>query len=169
MFQLFGIIEPTVSYIKSLNLSQIGVAATVGTIKSGAWENAIKKEIPEIEVINKACPMLATVAEEGKARGQEGREAIKEYMKIFKDKKIENIILGCTHYPIYDPIIREELGYEVNLINTGFTVSKFLKEFLRDGKQGENANVYEKIYLSKPSDEFKKIANGLLGEDVKIL
>lgn len=94
---IIGIIEPTISYIKKLNLQQIGVIATEGTIKSGSWEKALKNACPNIEVINKACPMLATIAEEGKAKSPEGRRVIAEYMVPFKSQKINNIILGCTH------------------------------------------------------------------------
>ena len=98
---IIGIIEPTVEYIKEQNYKDVGVIATEGTIRSGAWEQKLKEKIPDINVINKACPMLATIAEEGKAKSEEGRRVIKEYMKPFKDKKIDKIILGCTHYPIY--------------------------------------------------------------------
>lgn len=164
---IFGIIEPTVLYIKSLNLKEIGVIATEGTIRSGAWEKSLKKELPDISVVNKACPMLATVAEEGKARSMEGRMAIKEYMKIFKERHIDNIILGCTHYPIYEPIIREELGYDVNLINTGTTVSNYLKEFLEQNNLNNNCGGSEKIFLSKHTDEFKNIAKSILNEKLE--
>lgn len=111
--------------------------------------------------------MLAVVAEEGKARSKEGRIAIKEYMKPFKERKIKNIILGCTHYPIYDPIIREELGYEVNLINTGKTVANYLKGLY--GKEKKKVIGTEKIFLSKPREEFRSIARGILGEDIDII
>ena len=110
---IMGIIEPTVEYVKNKNYNKIGVIATEGTIRNGAWENKLKEKIQNIEVINKACPMLATIAEEGRATGEEGRKAIKEYMEIFKKNKINKIILGCTHFPIYEQVIRDELEYEV--------------------------------------------------------
>lgn len=50
--------------------SRFGVIATEGTIRSGAWENAIKRESSNIEVLNKACPMLAEIAEEGMAKSK---------------------------------------------------------------------------------------------------
>lgn len=93
--------------------------------------------------------MLATVAEEGRARGSEGRKAIKEYMKPFKERHIKDIILGCTHYPIYDEIIREELGYPVNLINTGEAVSKVLKERLISyGLEGSKEAKFKQVIFS---------------------
>lgn len=112
--------------------------------------------------------MLATVAEEGKARSEEGKKAIKEYMKVFKEKRIENIILGCTHYPIYIPIIKEELGYDVNLINTGKTVANYLKKHIKLEENTKN-NTTPKIFLSKPTDQFVNIANSILGMKIEIL
>lgn len=166
---IIGIIEPTVEYIKEQNYKNVGVIATEGTIRSGAWEQKLKEKIPDINVINKACPMLATIAEEGKAKSEECRRVIKEYMKPFKDKKIDKIILGCTHYPIYEEIIREELGYSVELINTGVTVSNYLKSYLyKNGLENNEPKKQEEIYLTKPEDEFKEIAKNIMGVNIKI-
>lgn len=110
--------------------------------------------------------MLATVAEEGRAKSEEGRKAIKEYMQIFKERHITDIVLGCTHYPIYEQMIREELGYEVNLINTGKAVASYLKKLFED--ENEIVSGDEKIFLTKPSQDFKKIAERVLGEEIEI-
>lgn len=166
---IIGIIEPTVEYIENQNYKEIGVIATEGTIRSGAWEQKLKEKMPKIEVTNKACPMLATIAEEGKARSAEGKEAIKEYMKPFKEKNINKIILGCTHYPIYEEIIREELGYDVELINTGVTVSKYLQKYLKENDLENKENIAtQKIYLTKPEKEFEEIAKNILNENLDI-
>ena len=122
---IVGIIEPTIQYVKKQKYKEIGVIATEGTIRNGAWEKKLKENIPNINVISRACPMLATIAEEGRTTGEEGRNAIREYMKPFKEKRIDKIILGCTHFPIYEQVIRKELGYDVELINTGRTVSNY--------------------------------------------
>lgn len=166
---IIGIIKPTVEYIENQKYQEVGVIATDGTIRSGAWEQKLKEKMPEIKVTNKACPMLATIAEEGKARSAEGRTAIKEYMKPFKEKHINKIILGCTHYPIYEKIIREELEYEVELINTGVTVSKYLQKYLKENNlENEEKDRIEKIYLTKPEKEFENIAKNILNENLDI-
>jgi glutamate racemase len=166
---IMGIIEPTVEYVKKQNTHRIGVIATEGTIRSGAWEKSLKKEIENIEVVNKSCPMLATIAEEGRATGEEGRAVIKQYMEPFKRNKIDKIILGCTHYPIYQDLIREELGYPVELINTGTTVSKQIKQYLkRKNLLNEQEHNQDLIFLSKPEEEFKIIAKKLLNFDIEI-
>ena len=161
---IIGIIEPTVEEIKKKNIEKIGVIATEGTIRSNAWEKALKKDIEKIEVVNKACPLLANIAEEGKAKSQESRQAIKEYMKPFKANNVKTIILGCTHYPIYEEIIQEEMERKVELINTGNAVAKFVKQYLENNnlQNIEEDNVKQEIYLSKDEETFKENAEKIL-------
>ena len=125
---IIGIIEPTVEYISEKKLNKVGVIATTGTIRSGVWEEKLKEKNHDIIVINKACPLLASIAEEGKAKSKESLDAIHEYMQIFKDNNVDTIILGCTHYPIYEEIIKKEFNYDVTLINTGVYVAKKVKD-----------------------------------------
>lgn len=166
---IIGIIEPTVNYIKTRKIKEIGVIATEGTIKNGAWEKQLKEKIADIKVINKACPMLATIAEEGRAKSEEGKKAIKEYMEPFKKNHTDKIILGCTHYPIYEELIREELGYDVELINTGITVAEYLEKYLKGNNLENNTpKEQEEIFLTKPEQEFKNIAKNIMKIDIKI-
>lgn len=167
---IIGIIEPTIDYVKEQHIKEIGVIATEGTIRSGAWEKKLKENIADIKVINKACPMLATIAEKGRAESAEGRKAIKEYMEPFKKNKINKIILGCTHYPIYDKIIKKELEYDVELIDTGITVSKHLKKFMEEkALNNREHDRKEYIFLTKPEKEFKDIAKNVMGVDIGIM
>lgn len=161
---IIGIIKPTVKYIKNQKFDKVGVIATEGTIKNGAWERKLKEQIPNIQVINKACPMLATIAEEGKAKSKEGRKVIKEYMIPFKEKRVNKIILGCTHFPIYEQIIREELEYDVELINTGKFVSLELEQILKKNNlENDNFNKGNIIIdLTKQEEQFNVIAQNIL-------
>ncbi len=166
---IIGVIEPTVQYVKEKNYKKIGIIATEGTIKSKAWERKLKENNSDIAIISKACPMLAEIAEEGKAQSKEGRKIIKEYMKPFKEKNIDKIILGCTHYPIYEKIIREELKYEVELINTGVMVAEYLENYLSINNLKSNKfDKEEKIYLTKPEKEFEIIAKNIMNEEINI-
>lgn len=166
---IIGIIEPTVKYIKARGIKEVGVIATEGTIRSGAWEKALKEEIKDIHVVNKACPMLATIAEEGRALSEEGRQVIKEYMKPFKKNKIEKIILGCTHYPIYEKLIREELEYDVELINTGITVANYIEKLIiSNNLPNIQERVNEEVILTKPEPYFQNIAKNILNFEINI-
>ena len=166
---IIGIIEPTVEYISKQKIDEIGVIATEGTIKSNAWEIKLKEMNPNIIVHNKACSKLAIIAEEGNAKSLEGKMAIKEYLKDFKEKHINKIILGCTHYSIYEDIIKKELGDEVDLIKTENTVSEYIKQYLEIKKLNNKENKeYEKIFLTKPEKEFKNIVYHLIKDEITI-
>lgn len=162
---VIGIITPTVMDIKS-NKNQnrkIGVIATEGTIRSGQWEKQLKSEINNIEVINKACPLLAQMAEQGWTKNNVAKEAIKEYLKIFEGKDIDTLILGCTHYPLFEDVIRERLGNSVNIINTGKKIAKYLRNYLKENNienDKENIGKYE-IYLTDTECKFIEVAKNI--------
>ena len=166
---IMGIIEPTVQYVKNMSIRKIGVIATTGTIRSGAWEKSLKKQISDIEVVSNACPLLAGIAEEGKATSKESIEAVHNYMEIFKQNHIDTIILGCTHYPIYDEIIKKEFSYKVNLINTGKAVAQNVKKYLSENKiQNKGVKNPPKIILSKKETEFDQKAKNILKSAKKL-
>ena len=160
---IVGIIEPTVDYVKKLNIKKIGVIATTGTIRSGAWEQKLKQKIPNIEVINKACPLLASIAEEGKARSKESKDAVHEYMQVFKENSVDTLILGCTHYPIYDEIIQDEFKNKIDLINTGMAVAEKVKKYLVENcKENTNERKKSKIVITKQEKDFCVRAKNIL-------
>ena len=160
---IIGIIEPTIEYVKQMNIEKIGIIATTGTIRSGAWEKSLKEKIPNIKVINKACPLLANIAEEGKAKSKESLDAIHEYMQIFKDNRVNTIILGCTHYPIYDEIIKKEFSNKITLINTGIAVTKKVKEHLiKNNIQNTEERKMSKIVITKEEKDFNLKAKNIL-------
>lgn len=164
-----GIIEPTVNYVKDLEIKKIGVIGTKGTIQSGAWEMKLKKQIPNIEVINRACPLLAEIAEEGAAKTQKSIDTIHEYMKIFKENKTNTIILGCTHYPIFDEIIKKEFSYNVNLINPGSIVAKKVKQILElNNMKNEEKKGDFKIIISQNDINFEERTKKILKSTKKL-
>lgn len=132
---ILGIISPTVSYLKSkiekdVTL-KVGVIATKGTIRSSQWEKQISQNM-DAQVFNKACPLLAPMAEEGWIQNEASIFAIHEYLKDLKQKEISHLILGCTHFPLFTNLIQKEMGNDVELINTGEKVADYLKILLSE-------------------------------------
>ena len=167
---IIGIIDPTVKYIKEKeSLRNIGIIATSGTIRSKGWQTNILKQIPKAEIKNKACPLLAPMAEEGWTDNEIAKLTIKEYLKDVKD--VDCLVLGCTHYPLFKKIIVEELGENVEIINTGEMVSKDLKEILASSDMQNDVNNQGnyKIYLTDTETNFINVASKLLeNENIKV-
>lgn len=166
---IIGIIEPTIKYLenKSKEKEKIGVIATQGTIRSGAWEKQIVENIKNINVISEETPLLATMAEQGWTNNKVAKYTIKEYMKKFK--KVNRLILGCTHYPMFEELIKKELSKKVDIINTGEKVAIYLKNYLeKNNLQNNKKNKACKIYLTDTENNFVNIAKNLLEEEIKI-
>lgn len=122
--------------------------------------------MPNVEVVNRACPVLAQIAEEGWTENEIARLTIEEYVKVFKEKPVDKLILGCTHYPLFTNIIRQELGNETEIINTGKKVAEYLKENLKN--KNENSNPTYRFYLTDMESSFLKVATNLLQKEIKI-
>lgn len=165
---IIGIIEPTVKYLKQKNVKNIGVVATTGTIRSQGWERAIRNEINGCEIKNRACPLLAPMAEEGWTENEIAKLTIHEYMKDFFN--VDALILGCTHYPLFKNLIVKELKEGTMVINTGEMVSKAVRDYLLEhGLENEKKHKPNyKIYLTDTECNFINVANQLL-KDEKIV
>lgn len=166
---IIGIIDPTIKYLKEnvQSKEKIGVIATQGTIRSKAWEKKIIENIKDVEVISEETPLLATMAEQGWTNNKVAKYTIKEYMKQFK--KINRLILGCTHYPMFEELIKKELKKKVDIINTGEKVATYVQKYLADNNlRNDEKNKKNIIYLTDTESNFINIAKNLLQEEIKI-
>mgnify|MGYP005781708559 CR=1 FL=1 len=162
---IIGIIKPTINYIKKENIKRIGVIATAGTIRSKGWQNQIEKDIDNVFIKSKACPLLAPLAEEGWTENKIAKLTIHEYLKEMKD--IDALILGCTHYPLFKNIIEEEIGKDIKTINTGEMVAIALEEYIikNNLRNESNINGNIKIFLTDLESNFINVARKLLNDD----
>lgn len=162
---IIGIIEPTVQYLKQKNVKRVGIIATTGTIRSQGWKKALENEIEGCLVQDKACPLLAPMAEEGWTQNEIAKLTIHEYVKDFKD--IEALVLGCTHYPLFQNLIEKELPKETEVINTGNMVSKAVQKYLNENQlcnyNGNKSNY--QIYLTDTECNFINVAKKLIKDE----
>lgn len=171
---IIGVIEPTVNYLKEKGEKQIGVIATAGTIRSNGWEQAILNAIPQAKVQSIACPLLAPMVEEGWYDNKIAKLVVKEYIKPFK--KVNSLILGCTHYPLLKNVIKKQMRSNIDIINIGEHVATNVKEILeKNNLKNEEikSNVHMQnserleIYLTDTECKFNEVASKLLGVDIK--
>ena len=108
----------------------IGVIGTEGTINSGAYEQALKTLSPKIEIISRACPAFVPLVEEGKFSSRETSRVVTESLQTLHEFPIDCLILGCTHYPLLIPKIREYLPANISIISQGEIVAQSLKHYL---------------------------------------
>ncbi len=161
---VFDMISPT---LKGISYNKIGIIGTPGTIKSNSWKNKLLEMNPNLEVYSKACPLFVPLVEEGWINKKATKEIIREYLKDFK--KIEALILACTHYPMLERAIKKELK-GVKIINPAESLAKELKLFLNDNSQitskiakGHN----HQFFFSDEPYNLNKISRLCLGKEIK--
>ena len=150
---------------------KIGVIATAATISSAIYSSYIKKKKPDVEVIERACPLFVPLVEEGWRKDPVTREVAARYLEELKDKDIDTLILGCTHYPLLRSTIGQIMGEGVQLVNpayeTALELGKLLKEQnMQSTGQGQSDFPY-RFYVSDLAEKFKGFANSILPFDVE--
>ena len=121
---------------------KIGVAGTEATIRSGAYQQAIAALEPSSEVVTAPWPLLVPLAEEGWTKHPVTRLTLETYLAPFVAAGVDTLVLGCTHYPVFKPLIAEVLersfdGAEIALVDSAEVVASDLSALL--GERGLTA------------------------------
>lgn len=157
-----GVIYPGAKKALSVTKNKkIGIIGTEGTIKSNSYVNAItalsgKKsvvlkenvEIDGITLLTKACPMFVPLAEEGWTDNEVAFLTAKTYLSELKNKDIDTLILGCTHYPLLKNVIINAIGSDIMLVDSGQETAVEVYNIMRD------TGTLETGLQSKPSHRF---------------
>ncbi|HEY4219667.1 MAG TPA: glutamate racemase [Gemmatimonadaceae bacterium] len=116
---VIGVVEPGArAAVAATTHGHIGVIGTVGTIKSGAYERAIRALDPDILITARACPLFVPLVEEGWIEHDATRLVAREYLQPLIDAEVDTVVLGCTHYPLLKSLLADVLGNDVKLIDS---------------------------------------------------
>jgi glutamate racemase len=166
---IVGVITPAVrEAVYATQNKKIGVIGTRGTIRSRAYENEIKHLDPKIKVTALSCPLFVPFAEEGLLKGSAVLEVARNYLKPLKEARVDTVILGCTHYPLLKPVIRQVLGKDIKLIDSAKQVAIEVKRILSaENILSRSRKGKRRFYVSDNPEWFTGLAKSFLGEPIK--
>ena len=172
--RVLGVIRPTVECVGEISKNQhIGVLATAGTIKSDSYPLEIHKLFPEIQVSGTACPMWVSLVENNESQDEGADYFIRKYIDqlLSKDPQIDTVILGCTHFPILLPKIRQYIPEHISVIAQGEYVAESLKDYLKrhpemDAKCTKNGNC--QFYTTEAEEKFSESASTFLKQQINV-
>lgn len=130
--RVLGIVIPTAEEVSSLSTSKvIGILATEGTVNSLAYPQEIGKIDSHVEVHQQACPLLVPLIEAGSlaAVNVPAGQYVKELLE--RDKRIDTILLGCTHYALIEDTMRSLIPREIRVVSQGRIIAEKLADYLR--------------------------------------
>lgn len=150
---------------------KIGVIATQATIESRAYDKALKQSGGKVSVLSQACPLFVPIVEEGWLEGEITEDIIRAYLKSFTAKKVDSLILGCTHYPLLRKSIKKVLPKGVQIVDSiGPTVGKLASILDKKGLRYPSERRGQlRIYVSDKPRNFIKVGEKFLGEELKFV
>lgn len=172
---ILGVVEPGAAAAAAGSRSgRIAVIATEGTVRSGAYDAAIKRLRPDATVVSRACGMLVALAEEGWAEDVVAEAVLRRYLgPMFEPGPHvapDCLVLGCTHFPLFTAAIRTMFGPWVTLIDSSATVAEAAAAMLTDRglARADDGTVPRPRYLvTDDPDRFARIASRFLGERIE--
>lgn len=164
---VIGMIEAPVEEIRAeKGGGAVGVIATEATVRAGAFAAAIEKACPGREVFSVACPDFVPLIESGHVHPGDPAvaEAAERYLAPLRDRGVQTLLLGCTHYGLIAPAIREVLGDSVHLVEASACAAARMAELLRKQKLCGSGGKLSCL-TSGDAAHFAALAPLLLGEE----
>jgi len=166
-----NVIDPVVTKIMAKpKLKRIGVIGTKGTIKSGIHAKKLTEANKSLEVHGLATPLLVPMIEEGFFNNKISYAVIDSYLSRPKLKKIDALILGCTHYPLIKKEIESIYKGKVPLIDSGDEVAEYVYHLLKKDKllNTSTKKPMHRFYISDYTEAFEKNTNFFFNEKIKL-
>jgi glutamate racemase len=158
-------IEPAIKPAARMTKSGvIGVLATTGTLVSQTFSELVRREAPNAEVLLKPCPGWVDLVESGKVAGSEVERLVAEPLSELLEKHADVLVLGCTHFPFLLDAIRNFVGGDLPVLETGKPFARQL-HFQLDKNHilnpGEDSGYFQMVTSGEP-DKLTALTNALL-------
>jgi len=167
---IIGVIEPGVTgALRATKSKRIGVIGTEGTISSGTYSASVLKRAPAAFVATAACPLFVPLVEEGWWQNEITEIIARTYLNGLLAKKIDTLILGCTHYPLLKNILSKVAGPEVTLIDSAEETARAVAEVLAQKNimmNSDNSSPYRDYCVTDSPERFRRLGDLFVGQKI---
>jgi glutamate racemase len=165
---VIGVVEPGVAAaLQRSRGGRIGLIATAGTVNSHAYEEALARKAPDVEMTSVATPLFVALVEEGWINTPATRLIATEYLKVFQSGAYDALILGCTHFPLLRPVLQDVLGEQVTLVDAAEATAHATRELLTSkGLLSRTTESEHRFFVSDAPEKFDAIGPLFLGTTV---
>jgi glutamate racemase len=164
------VIQPGARQAANVTKNQrIAVLGTKGTIRSGIYQKEIQRIMPSAKVFGIACPLFVPLVEEEFIYHPVAKLIVKEYLTPLKDLHVDTILLGCTHYPLLQKLIQNEME-NATIINSATCCAEEVEKLLREkgllASQSEPISEQYRYLVSDDPEKFRHIGEAFLGHTI---
>lgn len=166
---IIGVIDPGAEAAQTITKNKkIGIIGTLATIRSGAYEKALSQLDSAFQSFSKPCPLFVPLIEEGWITGDVPAQVANTYLSELIQNKIDTLILGCTHYPLLEPILTDIVGDNIQIVDSAETTAIYARHQLESRQLLNNENEIGKLenYVTDLPVRFKRVARQFLGREI---
>jgi glutamate racemase len=157
---IFNVIESGVNAISN-SCTKVGIIGTPSTIESESYLKLLKKNKNLKKIISEPCPIFVPIIEQGLYKKKSIHFLIEENLNKFQRDQVQELILGCTHYPLIKPIIKKFLP-KVTLVDSSVEVANSIESFLdKKEKIGSKVNFKREIFFTDKSKYFEEVLKAM--------
>ena len=174
---VIGVVEPGArALVRMTKNNRVAVIGTVGTIASGAYENAVasvSREISgEVALTATACPGFVEFVERDETSGKAVTELAEKLLAPIRNADVDALLLGCTHYPYLSEVIGQVMGSGVKLINSAEATASVVRDALATNKIARSVDSREQgsheFYSSGDIKQFAELGRRFLGPELSV-
>lgn len=163
---VIGVIEPgSIAAVRHTKNKKIGVIGTEATIRSNAYTNAIRSFDSSIDIVGLPCPLFVPLVEEGWIEGDIALLIASKYLRGLKEKNIDTLVLGCTHYPLLKGVIRQVMG-DVFLVDSAIETANTAKNMLKGMENKDSKQGMTKFYVTDSPERFIIVGERFLEDKI---
>ena len=168
--KVLGVIRPIAEEIARLErIKRVGIIGTKATINSDVYGKEIRNFKDDLEVFQEATPLLVPLIEEGWLKKPETKMILKKYLRYFKTKRVQALVLACTHYPFLLKEIKRIMGKSCYILDTEKIISDSLFVYLNrhpELKIEKKLNPQLNFYATDNVKKFQELGELFLGREI---
>jgi glutamate racemase len=112
----------------------VGVIATQATFQGQLFASLVERYADHVRVLTQACPGLVEAVEAGRLEPPDTEALLRQYLAPLLEAGVDQLVLGCTHYPFLRPTIERLVGAGVAVIDPAPAVARQVERVLAHGK-----------------------------------
>jgi glutamate racemase len=169
---VIGVIEPGArAAVAATRKCRIGVIGTSATVRSSSYARAINAADPSVAVFALPCPLFVPLVEEGWTDGPIVEQIAERYLGEIKEKDIDTLVLGCTHYPLLKGVLAKVMGDRVTLIDSAIETAAEVEKTLRESSllSKTSSAVSREFYVTDSPEKFTEVGERFLGSKIEFI
>jgi glutamate racemase len=167
---VLGVIDPGVAAARRATRGgPVGVIGTSGTIRSGRYQEALATSMAADRIVAQECPLFVPLVEEGLMDHALTELACAEYLTGLRDRAVDTLILGCTHYPLLKPVISRFMGAGTVLVDSADVLADAAEAQLTAGglRRADGDEGRLTFFLSDIPWKFQEVGARFLGRPIE--